>query len=527
MRAHQSNRLRAAAGPVRWAAALLLLAAPAWAAPSLVQAPNAAGGFGSPANNHFLYPPVDFGGFLYATTGGVSPATGGEVWRSADGVSWTRVASGGFESNPNTWFILTLKEFGGALYAGTLNALSGGAVWRSFNGTSWTRVSAVGFGKPSNWAATWLEVYDGYLYAGTWNVGLGSELWRTANGTTWSPVVTGGYGRGAATRDTPIIKVIDGDLYVTTENFIHGGRVLRSTNGTTFTPVSPEGFGNPDNVNVYGITEFQGDLYASTWNLDTGGEVWRLPSGGAVWESVVAGGFQPGNPNQENIFYVEAFQSGLFVCHGGEPQGLGLKVSFDGETFSPVGALGFGNPNLTVCPVMREARGDLWIGAGSTIEGGQLWKVAGEDFDFDGVVDVSDNCPVEPNAGQEDGDSDGAGDVCDICPEDPDNDQDLDGVCGDVDNCPETANADQANADGDPAGDACDCHAEEPLAYPGKQEVCGDGIDNDCSGKADDGCTVFGCQSAPEGGRADGAGVGLVAVILPWILWTLRRRRPS
>ena len=72
------------------------------------------------------------------------------------------------------------------------------------------------------------------------------------------------------------------------------------------------------------------------------------------------------------------------------------------------------------------------------------------------------------NASQIDADDDGIGNVCDDCPFDPQDDADGDGICAGndpctggetadcTDNCPDTANADQADADGDGIGDACD-----------------------------------------------------------------------
>lgn len=52
---------------------------------------------------------------------------------------------------------------------------------------------------------------------------------------------------------------------------------------------------------------------------------------------------------------------------------------------------------------------------GNAAECEQLIEVlaAGPDTDSDGVLDCVDNCPSEPNAGQEDCDSDGIGDACD------------------------------------------------------------------------------------------------------------------
>jgi len=58
------------------------------------------------------------------------------------------------------------------------------------------------------------------------------------------------------------------------------------------------------------------------------------------------------------------------------------------------------------------------------------------DTDSDGIIDALDNCPAEPNAGQEDADSDGVGDVCD--------------------NCAATPNPAQEDTDSDGIGNACE-----------------------------------------------------------------------
>jgi cysteine-rich repeat protein len=58
------------------------------------------------------------------------------------------------------------------------------------------------------------------------------------------------------------------------------------------------------------------------------------------------------------------------------------------------------------------------------------------DGDGDGVSDPCDNCPLDPNPGQEDTDGDGFGDACDACLGVGTTDTDGDGLCDDDDPCP-------------------------------------------------------------------------------------------
>lgn len=103
----------------------------------------------------------------------------------------------------------------------------------------------------------------------------------------------------------------------------------------------------------------------------------------------------------------------------------------------------------------------------------------GFDQDGDGLAYCFDNCPQDPNPGQEDFDLDGWGDVCD---DDDDDDQVLD----EDDNCPVRANTDQADLDRDGLGDNCD------------DDIDGDGLSN--QEEADIG-------SDPRNPDTDGGGV--------------------
>jgi hypothetical protein len=78
-----------------------------------------------------------------------------------------------------------------------------------------------------------------------------------------------------------------------------------------------------------------------------------------------------------------------------------------------------------------------------------------DDYDEDGIINSTDNCPVIASADQTDSDLDDAGDACDTCPT--------------------TFNPDQKDADRDGLGDACD---NFPTSYPPLPEAL-DALESD------------------------------------------------
>lgn len=133
------------------------------------------------------------------------------------------------------------------------------------------------------------------------------------------------------------------------------------------------------------------------------------------------------------------------------------------------------------------------------------------DSDGDGAGNVCDNCAVA-NPGQSNLDGDSFGDACDNCPMNVNNDQadvDGDGIGNACDNCQTIANSDQANVDGDALGDACDgCPSDPGKVAPG---LCGCGVADADS----DGDTVPDCLDQFPGANdlADGNGDGIPDVL--------------
>jgi hypothetical protein len=129
------------------------------------------------------------------------------------------------------------------------------------------------------------------------------------------------------------------------------------------------------------------------------------------------------------------------------------------------------------------------------------------DVDVDGVCDLLDNCPGDPNTDQSDVDGDGIGDVCDSCPNDAENDADSDGICGDLDNCAGIANSTQDDMEPDGVGDLCDnCPA---VANPGQEDMDNDGLGDACDSCPDD------LLNDPEGDGVCNSSDNCPAVINP------------
>lgn len=112
-------------------------------------------------------------------------------------------------------------------------------------------------------------------------------------------------------------------------------------------------------------------------------------------------------------------------------------------------------------------------------EAGNL--IASDDFDMDGVDNMSDNCPCTYNPNQEDSDHDGVGDICDNCPTRHNPlqlDIDGDGVGDECDNCVNTFNPLQTDLDHDGVGDSCDnCMT---TYNPRQRDFDADSIGNEC-----------------------------------------------
>jgi hypothetical protein len=182
---------------------------------------------------------------LYVGTGS------GRVYRSEDGRAWDQGVAL-VPGSRDTWghWIRFLVEFRGRLYAG----LEGGGLFRSRDGSVWSPVPVPLSGRPGLRGAA---VFGGRLYIGSTGTG---EILRTQDGERWETVFKGPAGRGYVAA----MAVFDGALYASFD-----GTVLRSRDGRSWEPV-----GEISPKTVEALAPFGGELYAGT-DRPPGGQLFR------------------------------------------------------------------------------------------------------------------------------------------------------------------------------------------------------------------------------------------------------------
>jgi len=137
--------------------------------------------------------------------------------------NWTQTNLNGFGQRNNR--INSLGTFNNQLYAGAFNFGGNGAqIWRSSDGKSWSAVMSNGFGDSMNVGIDHLLEFNGKIYAGVWNqnndgsVTNGGQVWRSSDGSSWEQVVTGGFG-DATNGEVFRLTVFNNQIYASTWSY--------------------------------------------------------------------------------------------------------------------------------------------------------------------------------------------------------------------------------------------------------------------------------------------------------------------
>jgi sugar lactone lactonase YvrE len=324
--------------------------------------------------------------------------------------NWRQVNISGFgDSEQGTG---ALVSFGGKLTAGTYMFGGGANLWQLNGG--WTQAATGGLGDPTNVGITRLFEFGGQLYAGVdnWdeaaNRSTGAQLLRSADGTTWNPVMTGGFGR----IDNGGIFAIDafsGTLYAGTYSYTstHGAELWRSATGNAgdWQQVVPNGFGTPNNRAIWSLADYNGYLYAGTFNTQSGPEIWRS-SDGLSWNRVATNGF--GASSLTMIFALEPFNGYLYAAAWSNPSlnttdsTLWRCQTCDGSDWQPVTPLRFGNAANVAVESLIVYNRMLYAFTANLSTGMEVWRTSDgatwAQIGFAGLGDANNYYPLYDNA---------------------------------------------------------------------------------------------------------------------------------
>ena len=336
-------------------------------------------------------------GLLYA---GVESDRGAQIWRKGK-KGWEVVEADGFRNGNNG--IDHLFEFNGMLYASTYNydPNSGGQIWRTMDGLTWQIVVNNGFDQGQrNPEVFRMMKLDNQLCATTWSNNSGSQLWCSPSGDlgSWVQEDLGGDGFGQSD-NIAISDVIEyqGGWYAATFHANYdddgdgnpddldadadGGQVwLRGKNGI-WTQVNENGFGVPENVFISSLVPFTGGLYAmAVHGPGESSQIWRCKGKcdkAADWEFVTDGETLGGDWNYRRGAGLVLVGTRLVAVMGNNDLGLGVFTTLDGNTWAQVGLPGMGNSNNQLTYYANSLypyKGNLYMGVFNRGTGGSVWK---------------------------------------------------------------------------------------------------------------------------------------------------------
>ncbi|GAP16731.1 NHL repeat-containing protein [Levilinea saccharolytica] len=330
-----------------------------------------------------VYTVAMFKGMLYAGSDGEH---GAQIWRKAKS-GWMMVESDGFHNSAEA--INHLFEYNGMLYAATYtynDPNNGGQIWRTADGLSWQIVVNNGFDQGQRNPEVFRMMKLGNeLCATTWSAGAGAQLWCSATGDSgsWEPKDLGGDGFGSDDNIAILDAVEYQDAwYASTNNAGEGAQVWRRSLGGTWNQVNISGFGDPDNTMIPSLVPFNGSLYAITHHRVGGSsEIWRCRNQctkTSDWQFIADGENLGGDINYRVMSSLAIVGKYLVVVMGNPDLGLVVFTTPDGVTWwsqaGPSGMGNSGNSRIYYTNALFPYKGNLYMGVINRNTGGSVWK---------------------------------------------------------------------------------------------------------------------------------------------------------
>ena len=319
--------------------------------------------------------------------------------------SWQQANSNGF-GDPKEQEVSAVEAFNSYLYAGThkvidpLAIFDGARIFRSADGVTWMPVTQPGFQNPHDSAPPAIldfVVFGNRLYASTGRGGNQAQIWRTSNGVSWAPMVAAGFG-DPEIHDIAALAVYNGMIYAGASSQVSGARIFRSLSGdsNTWNPVAPAAPTMPA-AGVTGFAVFDGALYA-TIESEAPVQIWR--STGGTWTSVMNNGF--GDSLTTSTGGMAVFGGYLYVGAGNSAVGAQLWRTRDGANWEQAIAPGFGDANNQVIEMVFVFQNQLYASVNNAVTGIEFWHSSNgtlwEQANQDGFGDSNNSTSNRSNA---------------------------------------------------------------------------------------------------------------------------------
>lgn len=318
-----------------------------------------------------------------ATTAGSAPridnfAAQGSV-PAAPIAGWEQVNTNGF-GDSRELEVSALEVFNGFLYAGTHNVVDpapifdGARIYHSSDGVTWAPVTQPGFQNPhdsSPPAILDFVVFGNRLYASTGRGGNPAQIWRASNGTSWAPMVAAGFG-DPDIHDIAALAVHNGVIYAGAGSQVNGARIFRSSTGdsntwTSVTPAAPTMAG----ASVTEFIVFNNALWAMV-ESEAPVQIWRTSSAGGVWTVVMNNGF--GDSLTTATGGMAVFGGSLYVGAGNTAVGAQLWRSTNGTSWTQAINPGFGDPNNKKVETVFVFQNQLYVSLNNAVTGMEVWR---------------------------------------------------------------------------------------------------------------------------------------------------------
>jgi hypothetical protein len=191
-------------------------------------------GFGLGATNQDIVLEI-LNGKLYLGLGRNDVA---ELYRY-DGVTWETVFTNGLAANNTN--VSAMEIFQGELYIGLRNVVTGGQVWRSADGMNWNPVFTDGLGDAKNSRPYGLIVFKQVLYLVFVDLVNGTDVWRSLDGVSWRRMSVDGWGDSTVTYTDYFDKgatVFKHSLYIGTLSGSVGGKIWKFLENVVLLPMT-------------------------------------------------------------------------------------------------------------------------------------------------------------------------------------------------------------------------------------------------------------------------------------------------